>query len=71
MSDGRSLSKLCDSCKQQTHGEENETKAESDTSLIPSQLQQSPILRLPELHVILFLIAPSEIFLHGCFIEAM
>lgn len=71
MSDRGSLSKLSDSGQQQTHGEENETAAESGTSSIPSQPQQSAILRLPELHVILFLIAPSEIFFHGCFIEAM
>lgn len=53
------------------HGKENETKAESRTSLIPSQPQLPAILRLPELHVILFLIALSEIFFHGCFIETV
>lgn len=44
MSDGSSLSKLSDSGQQQTHGEMNKTEAESGTSLIPTQPQQSAIL---------------------------
>lgn len=69
MSDGSSLSKLSDSGQQQTHGEMNKTEAESGTSLIPTQPQQSAILTSWTSCNPVF--NSSEWDFHGCFIEAM